>query len=33
VCVDSQVMWTPEEPWETVTPDEVVLDYPTLIPL
>jgi len=26
-------MWTPEEPWETVTHDEVVLDYPTLIPL
>lgn len=29
----AEVMWTPEEPWETVTPDEVVLDYPTLIPL
>jgi len=29
----AEVMWTPEEAWETVTPDEVVLDYPSLIPL
>jgi len=26
-------MWTPEEPWENVTPDDVVLDYPDLIPM
>jgi len=29
----AEVMWTPEEPWETVTPDEVIMDYPDHIPL
>jgi len=29
----AEVMWTPEEPWETMTPDEVILDYPDHIPL
>jgi len=29
----AEVMWTPEEPWERLTADEVTLDYPNLIPL
>jgi len=29
----AEVMWTPEEAWETVTPDEIIMDYPDHIPL
>jgi len=31
--IAAEVMWTPEEPWEQITPDEVTLDFPDLIPL
>mmetsp|Transcript_7020 Transcript_7020/g.13970 ORF Transcript_7020/g.13970 Transcript_7020/m.13970 type:complete len:384 (+) Transcript_7020:56-1207(+) len=29
----AEVMWTPEEPWDRLTNDQVTLDYPNLIPL
>lgn len=29
----AEVMWTPEEPWERISPDEVTLEYPNLLPL
>jgi uncharacterized membrane protein len=29
----AEVMWTPEEEYDSLTPEQVNLDFPSLIPL
>mmetsp|Transcript_29598 Transcript_29598/g.66963 ORF Transcript_29598/g.66963 Transcript_29598/m.66963 type:complete len:267 (-) Transcript_29598:2114-2914(-) len=29
----AEIMWTPEEPWETITKEDLILEYPKLLPL
>eukprot|EP00960_Hanusia_phi_P056228 763192-Hanusia_phi.AAC.5 len=28
-----QLLWVPEEPWESLTPDDIMLEYPNLLSL